>query len=48
MPIITLTGSQRQFENAVPVMDVAADIGPDLPKPALQGALMVSWWTLAN
>ncbi|MDD9834424.1 hypothetical protein BZG16_30425, partial [Escherichia coli] len=33
MPIITLPdGSQRQFENAVCVMDVAADIGPGLAK----------------
>lgn len=38
MPIITLSdGSQRQFENAVSVMDVAADIGPGLAKACIAG-----------
>ncbi len=38
MPIITLPdGSQRQFENAVSVMDVAADIGPGLAKACIAG-----------
>ncbi|TFT57533.1 TGS domain-containing protein, partial [Proteus mirabilis] len=30
-------GSQRQFENAVSVMDVAADIGPGLAKACIAG-----------
>jgi len=38
MPLITLPdGSQRQFEKAVTVMDVAADIGPGLAKATLAG-----------
>jgi len=38
MPIITLPdGSQRSFEAAVTVADVAADIGPGLAKAALAG-----------
>ncbi len=38
MPVITLPdGSQRSFENAVTVMDVAADIGPGLAKATIAG-----------
>jgi len=38
MPVITLPdGSQRQFDNAVSIMDVAADIGPGLAKATLAG-----------
>ncbi len=38
MPVITLPdGSQRQFDHAVTVADVAADIGPGLAKAALAG-----------
>ncbi len=38
MPVITLPdGSQRQFEQMVTVMDVAADIGPGLAKATLAG-----------
>ncbi|MGK4473103.1 threonine--tRNA ligase [Aeromonas molluscorum] len=38
MPIITLPdGSQRQFAQAVSVMDVAADIGPGLAKACIAG-----------
>jgi threonyl-tRNA synthetase len=38
MPAITLPdGSQRQFEHAVTVMDVATDIGPGLAKATLAG-----------
>ena len=38
MPVITLPdGSQKQFEQAVTVMDVAADIGPGLAKATLAG-----------
>jgi threonyl-tRNA synthetase len=38
MPAITLPdGSQRKFEQAVTVMDVAADIGPGLAKATLAG-----------
>ncbi len=38
MPIITLPdGSQRSFDQAVTVFDVAADIGPGLAKAALAG-----------
>jgi threonyl-tRNA synthetase len=38
MPIITLPdGSQRQFENAVSVFDVASDIGPGLAKATIAG-----------
>jgi threonyl-tRNA synthetase len=38
MPAITLPdGSQRNFERAVTVMDVAADIGPGLAKATLAG-----------
>jgi threonyl-tRNA synthetase len=38
MPVITLPdGSQRQFEQAVTIMDVAADIGPGLAKATLAG-----------
>lgn len=40
MPIITLPdGSQRSFENAVSIMDVAADIGPGLAKATLAGRI---------
>ena len=38
MPVITLPdGSQRQFEQAVSVLDLAADIGPGLAKATLAG-----------
>ncbi|GMR15297.1 MAG: threonine--tRNA ligase [Gammaproteobacteria bacterium] len=38
MPVITLPdGSQRQFEQPVTVMDVAADIGPGLARATLAG-----------
>jgi len=38
MPLITLPdGSQRRFEQAVTVQDIAADIGPGLAKAALAG-----------
>ena len=38
MPIITLPdNSQRQFENPVTILEVAADIGPGLAKAALAG-----------
>ncbi|WP_158769691.1 threonine--tRNA ligase [Paraglaciecola sp. L1A13] len=38
MPIITLPdGSQRQFDNAVSVLDVANDIGPGLAKATIAG-----------
>ena len=38
MPTITLPdGSQRQFDDAVTVMDIAADIGPGLAKATLAG-----------
>ena len=38
MPVITLPdGSQRQFEQAISVMAVAADIGPGLAKATLAG-----------
>ena len=38
MPVITLPdGSQKQFEQAITVMDVAADIGPGLAKATLAG-----------
>jgi len=38
MPVITLPdGSQRQFEQAITVMAVAADIGPGLAKATLAG-----------
>ena len=40
MPVITLPdGSQRRFEHAVSVHDVAADIGPGLAKAALAGVV---------
>ncbi|MFI3247333.1 MAG: threonine--tRNA ligase [Ferrimonas sp.] len=40
MPIITLPdGSQRQYEHAVSVMDVAMDIGPGLAKSCLAGRI---------
>ena len=40
MPIITLPdGSQRQFEQAVSVMDVALDIGPGLAKATIAGRI---------
>ncbi|HFE36900.1 MAG TPA: threonine--tRNA ligase [Gammaproteobacteria bacterium] len=40
MPVITLPdGSQRVFEQAVSVMDVAADIGPGLAKATLAGKI---------
>jgi threonyl-tRNA synthetase len=38
MPVITLPdGSQREFDSAVSVLDVAADIGPGLAKATLAG-----------
>ena len=38
MPVITLPdGSKREFEQAVTVFQVAADIGPGLAKAALAG-----------
>ena len=38
MPLITLPdGSQRQFDHAVTVMDIATDIGPGLAKATLAG-----------
>jgi threonyl-tRNA synthetase len=38
MPVITLPdGSQRDFDNAVSIMDVATDIGPGLAKATLAG-----------
>ena len=38
MPTITLPdGSQRSFDAAITVADVAADIGPGLAKAALAG-----------
>jgi len=40
MPIVTLPdGSQRQFDQAVTIADVAADIGPGLAKATLAGRL---------
>ncbi len=40
MPIITLPdGSQRSFDSAVSIHDVAADIGPGLAKAALAGRI---------
>ena len=40
MPVITLPdGSQRQFDRAVTVMDVAADIGPGLAKACIAGRI---------
>ena len=40
MPAITLPdGSQRQFDQAVTVMAVAADIGPGLAKATLVGVV---------
>ena len=40
MPVITLPdGSQRSFEKAVSVMDVALDIGPGLAKATLAGRI---------
>ncbi|MBL4762955.1 MAG: threonine--tRNA ligase [Gammaproteobacteria bacterium] len=40
MPVITLPdGSQREFNHAVTVADVAADIGPGLAKAALAGKI---------
>ncbi|MEO6699866.1 MAG: threonine--tRNA ligase [Paraperlucidibaca sp.] len=41
MPVITLPdGSQREFEQPVSVMDVAASIGPGLAKVTLAGRLL--------
>ncbi len=38
MPVVTLPdGSQRQYDNAITVYDVAHDIGPGLAKAALAG-----------
>jgi len=38
MPVITLPdGSQRAFDNAVSVLDVANDIGPGLAKATIAG-----------
>jgi len=40
MPVITLPdGSQRSFEQAISVMDVAADIGPGLAKATIAGRI---------
>ena len=40
MPVITLPdGSQRQFDQAVSIFDVANDIGPGLAKAALAGKI---------
>ncbi|RHW77260.1 threonine--tRNA ligase [Colwellia sp. RSH04] len=40
MPVITLPdGSQRAFDNAVSVMDVALDIGPGLAKATIAGRI---------
>ncbi len=40
MPIITLPdGSRREFDSAVSVLDVAADIGPGLAKATLAGVV---------
>jgi len=40
MPVVTLPdGSSRQFDNAVSIYDVAADIGPGLAKAALAGKI---------
>ncbi|MDA9014478.1 threonine--tRNA ligase [Porticoccaceae bacterium] len=40
MPVITLPdGSQREFDSAVSVLDVAADIGPGLAKATLAGVV---------
>ena len=40
MPVITLPdGSQRVFEQAVSIMDVALDIGPGLAKATIAGRI---------
>ncbi len=40
MPVVTLPdGSERQFDSAVSIYDVAADIGPGLAKAALAGKI---------
>ncbi|MGD9264251.1 MAG: TGS domain-containing protein, partial [Lysobacterales bacterium] len=40
MPVITFPdGNQKQYEQSVTVMDVAADIGPGLAKATLAGSL---------
>ncbi|WP_198263971.1 threonine--tRNA ligase [sulfur-oxidizing endosymbiont of Gigantopelta aegis] len=40
MPVVTLPdGSSRQFDSAVTIYDVAADIGPGLAKAALAGKI---------
>jgi len=40
MPVITLPdGSQRSFDNAVSIMDVALDIGPGLAKATIAGRI---------
>jgi threonyl-tRNA synthetase len=40
MPVISLPdGSQRSFENAISVMDVALDIGPGLAKATIAGRI---------
>lgn len=40
MPIITLPdGSERHFDNAVSILDVANDIGPGLAKATIAGAI---------
>ena len=40
MPVITLPdGSQRSFDQAVSIFDVAMDIGPGLAKAALAGKI---------
>lgn len=40
MPVITLPdGSQRSFDNAVSIMDVAMDIGPGLAKACIAGRI---------
>ncbi|MGL5006648.1 MAG: threonine--tRNA ligase [Plesiomonas sp.] len=40
MPVITLPdGSQRQFDHAVSIMDIARDIGPGLAKACIAGRI---------
>lgn len=40
MPVVTLPdGSQRQYDNALSILDVAMDIGPGLAKATIAGAI---------
>ena len=39
MPVITPDGSQRSFDQAVSVLDVAMDIGPGLAKATIAGRI---------